>query len=325
MMKRLLTLLLVLAWTATAFSQGYWKFETSTDDFTKEKTFLLYHRTNDMIDAAYHPEDSILMIMRIYNGSDYIDKCVEAIKNDGKIPDSGQAIQMRIIFPKSYDEQFVNTNIKFRGIANDGKIDETGFYSGFYVTIPPEDLKKADYVTFRYMDEITHNTRVVSLSLAGFTKCYSEYTEQSKHVKTRTALRQNGISLPPTRPSTPAKMEEQIPHTSTMETEKAIDNSIVEVQAAYPGGEGALLRFISKNLVYPRTAQEEGVQGTVVLQFRIEKNGAVGRVEIKRGLSKDCDQAAIDVIRKLPRFTPARQQGKTVPVWFTMPVRFQCR
>lgn len=113
--------------------------------------------------------------------------------------------------------------------------------------------------------------------------------------------------------------------TAAPKEEEVMDNSIVEVQASYPGGEAALLRFVSENLVYPSIAQEQEIQGTVVLRFRVEKDGSIGEIVIKKGLSKECDMAAAAVVKKLRRFTPARQQGHPVPVWFTLPIRFQIR
>ena len=105
--------------------------------------------------------------------------------------------------------------------------------------------------------------------------------------------------------------------------EEVADNSIVEVPATYPGGEAALLKFVRDNLVYPSIAQDQDLQGTVVLRFRVEKDGSIGQIVVKKSLSKECDQAAAQVVSKLKRFTPARQQGHPVPVWFTLPIRFR--
>lgn len=104
--------------------------------------------------------------------------------------------------------------------------------------------------------------------------------------------------------------------------EEVADNALVEVPASYPGGEAALLQFISKNLVYPQIAQEQELQGTVIVRFRVEKDGTIGKIVIKKGLSKECDEAAAEVVSKLKRFVPAKQQGHPVPVWFTLPIRF---
>lgn len=111
--------------------------------------------------------------------------------------------------------------------------------------------------------------------------------------------------------------------TSTPKEEEVVDNALVEVQASYPGGEAALLAFISKTLVYPQIAVEQDLQGTVILRFRVNADGTVGDIIVKKSLSRECDQAAADVVKKLKRFIPAKQQGHPVPVWFTLPIRFQ--
>ena len=104
---------------------------------------------------------------------------------------------------------------------------------------------------------------------------------------------------------------------------EVVDNAIVEVPATYPGGEAALLSFVSKNLVYPAIAQEQELQGTVILRFKVDVDGSVSAVKIEKSLSRECDEAAADVVRKLKRFVPAKQQGHPVPVWFRLPIRFR--
>ncbi len=118
--------------------------------------------------------------------------------------------------------------------------------------------------------------------------------------------------------------------TEAPKEDEVMDNAIVEQQAVFPGGEPALLKFVMDNLNYPSIAQEQDVQGTVVVKFKVGKDGSIEDVKIVKGLKKDngaageaCDQAAVAVVMKLPRFTPARQQGHPVPVWFTLPIRFR--
>lgn len=100
------------------------------------------------------------------------------------------------------------------------------------------------------------------------------------------------------------------------------DNNVVDVPANFPGGDAALRQFIAKNTVYPEIAIEQGLQGTVVLRFKVDVDGSVSTVSVKKSLSRECDKAAMDVFRKLPKFTPAKTNGHPVPVWFTMPVKF---
>lgn len=104
---------------------------------------------------------------------------------------------------------------------------------------------------------------------------------------------------------------------------EVVDNAIVEVQASYPGGEAALLKFIGDNLVYPEIAQEQELQGTVILKFKVDVDGSVSTIKVQKSLSRECDQAAVAVVKKLKRFVPAKQQGHPVAVWFTLPIRFR--
>lgn len=111
--------------------------------------------------------------------------------------------------------------------------------------------------------------------------------------------------------------------TSVPKEEEVVDNALVEVQAQYPGGEKALLAFINKNIIYPQIALEQELQGKVILRFQVKADGSVGDIVIQKSLSRECDQAAKDVVKKLRRFIPAKQQGRPVPVWFTLPITFQ--
>ena len=118
------------------------------------------------------------------------------------------------------------------------------------------------------------------------------------------------------------KENQQAGGSDVPEEEEVSDNALVEVPASYPGGESALLQFVAKNLVYPSIAIEQELQGTVLVRFRVEKDGSIGKIVIKKGLSTECDEAAAEVVSTLKRFVPAKQQGHPVPVWFTLPIRF---
>lgn len=99
--------------------------------------------------------------------------------------------------------------------------------------------------------------------------------------------------------------------------------TVVEQPPAFPGGENALLKYISDHLKYPQIALEQEIQGVVTLRFVVLPNGAVGDVFVVQGLDSNCDREAVRVVKSLPRFNPGRQQGKPVSVWFTLPIRFQ--
>ena len=104
-----------------------------------------------------------------------------------------------------------------------------------------------------------------------------------------------------------------------------VDNkvySVVEQMPNFPGGEAALLEYISANLKYPQSALEQGTQGTVMLRFVVTGTGDIGEVQILKGLDPDCDNEAKRVVKSLPKFNPGMQQGHPVSVWYTIPVRF---
>jgi len=93
--------------------------------------------------------------------------------------------------------------------------------------------------------------------------------------------------------------------------------------AQFPGGESELLKYISKNLIYPAKDLENNVQGKVVLRFVVSKTGLVNNVEIIRSLTPTSDNEAIRVVRSLPRFIPGKQNGVNVSVWYILPISYK--
>ena len=69
-------------------------------------------------------------------------------------------------------------------------------------------------------------------------------------------------------------------------------------------------KFIARNFKYREISKANGIEGRVILEFVVEKNGKVGRIKVLKGLDKHLDKAAIDVIEKLPEFSPGKQIGK---------------
>jgi len=97
----------------------------------------------------------------------------------------------------------------------------------------------------------------------------------------------------------------------------------VEQPPQFPGGDAALMKYLSSHIQYPTMAQENNIQGKVVLQFVVEKDGHVGEVKVVRSVDKDLDREAVRVCKSLPKFTPGRQNGQAVRVWYTLPVTFK--
>jgi len=97
----------------------------------------------------------------------------------------------------------------------------------------------------------------------------------------------------------------------------------VEQMPQFPGGEAALMKYLQNHIQYPAMAAENNVQGRVVVQFVVDKTGKVGEVKVVRSVDKDLDKEAVRVCKSLPKFTPGRQNGQAVSVWYTLPVTFK--
>lgn len=98
---------------------------------------------------------------------------------------------------------------------------------------------------------------------------------------------------------------------------------VVEKQPEFPGGMSALMKFLSSNINYPVIAQENGIQGRVICNFVVEKNGSITDVQVVRGVDPSLDKEAVRVIKDMPKWAPGQQRGKSVRVRFTLPVVFR--
>ena len=96
-----------------------------------------------------------------------------------------------------------------------------------------------------------------------------------------------------------------------------------EEMPTFPGGSDALLRFISESVKYPLEAVDNGIEGRVTLRFVVSTDGSVKRVEVLRSVHPVLDAEAIRVVSALPKWKPGKQNGKPVPVWFSVPVNFK--
>ena len=88
----------------------------------------------------------------------------------------------------------------------------------------------------------------------------------------------------------------------------------------FPGGDAALLKYIQSHLQYPEGANANGI---VIVQFVVRSNGSVGQVKVLRSIHELLDKEAVRVVKGLPKFTPGRQNGQPVAVWYTLPVSFR--
>ncbi|HRZ42848.1 MAG TPA: energy transducer TonB [Bacteroidales bacterium] len=93
---------------------------------------------------------------------------------------------------------------------------------------------------------------------------------------------------------------------------------VVEEPASFPGGMDALNKYLVKNLVYPDVNKE----GTAYVTFVVEKDGSISNVAVRKGIDPQLDQAAMNVVKKMPRWIPGKQSNKPVRTIFILPIQF---
>ena len=119
--------------------------------------------------------------------------------------------------------------------------------------------------------------------------------------------------------SKPAEVK-QVVKTSTQGEEIF---KVPEQMPEYPGGMGELMKFMQRNVRYPKEAQEQGKQGRVVVQFVVEKDGSITDAKIAKSVDPQLDAEALRVVNAMPNWTPGKQRGKEVRTYFTIPVTFR--
>ena len=97
----------------------------------------------------------------------------------------------------------------------------------------------------------------------------------------------------------------------------------VEQMPEFPGGMEEMMKFLQGNIQYPANAAKNKIEGRVVLQFVVEKDGQIGEVKVARPVDPELDAEALRVVKSMPNFIPGRQDGKPVAVWYTIPISFK--
>jgi len=124
--------------------------------------------------------------------------------------------------------------------------------------------------------------------------------------------------------SVPAgKNAKSVTKSAIIEAEDAEVLTVVEEMPSFPGGDTERNKFLAENIVYPRQAAENGLQGTVYISFIVNSDGKITDAKILRGIGGGCDEEALRVVKLMPDWKPGRQNGKTVRTLFNMPVYFK--
>ena len=98
---------------------------------------------------------------------------------------------------------------------------------------------------------------------------------------------------------------------------------VVEEMPEFPGGMGECMKWLGQNIKYPAEAKEKGVQGRVIVQFVVEKDGTIVNAKVARGVDPDLDAEALRVVNQSPKWKPGKQKGEAVRVKYTLPIMFR--
>ena len=98
---------------------------------------------------------------------------------------------------------------------------------------------------------------------------------------------------------------------------------IVEDQPTPPGGMGAFYKYVGKEMNYPNQARRMGIEGRVFVQFVVDKSGHITDVRAIKGIGAGCDEEAVRVLQKAPKWAPGKQRGRPVKVRMILPITFK--
>jgi len=120
-----------------------------------------------------------------------------------------------------------------------------------------------------------------------------------------------------------ASTESQVSKPALQKTDNKDIYEKVEKMPEFPGGENEMMNYLTKNIKYPADAQAKGIEGRIVVRFIVSQEGKVEKAEILRGIYPSCDQEALRVVNAMPQWTPGKQNGKIVSVYYTLPIAFK--
>ncbi|MDR2684569.1 MAG: TonB family protein [Prevotellaceae bacterium] len=116
---------------------------------------------------------------------------------------------------------------------------------------------------------------------------------------------------------------------NTPQDTKSSDNIVFQGNKTstpqYPGGEEEMQKFIDENMVFPQSAIDKNISGRVILRFFVDTEGNIKGITVQQGLDADCNNAAIECIKKMPKWLPAQQNGRSITSAVTVPVVFKTK
>lgn len=96
-----------------------------------------------------------------------------------------------------------------------------------------------------------------------------------------------------------------------------------EMMARYPGGENAMIQYLKKNTIYPKKARKNEIEGTVYINFIVNKSGDLVKIKVAKSVDPLLDEEAIRVVSNMGKWIPGEIDGEKISLYFTLPIKFK--
>ena len=254
--------------------------------------------SNQLSEISSVKVNDLTSIMKVDEG-----KSAE-ISSDEKFKLSGQVMEVNTKKP------VVGASVLVRGTTYGTLTDANGKFE--------LQVKKGDVLMVSYVGLQTQSLPVVTESKL---VVWMKDDVQSLEEMVVVGMASDGVGAPSvTHPDKKVVAVAEVPNVK--EEQQAIF-TVVEEMPQFPGGMGEAMRFLAQNIKYPKAAQQAKIEGRVIVQFVVGKDGSVSDIQIMRGVSPDLDAEAIRVVGMMPKWIPGKQRGKAVTVKYTMPIMFR--
>lgn len=187
------------------------------------------------------------------------------------------------------------------------------------------DMPEPEPEEVQQEDETTATQQLTELAIVDVVEKDKEMKDQDEILEdTRTLGNVDKQGIEDLRQSTIInEVVEKKPEPVEKKDEGPVSMAMVEQKPSFPGGDAEMMKWLSNNINYPPAAAEEGVSGKVTIQFVVEKDGSISNVIVARGKHPALDQEAVRVVKKMPKWTPGRNNGAPVRVTYLLPVTFK--
>ena len=232
---------------------------------------------------------------------------VKSVENssDEKFKLSGQVME----YPAK--KPVPGASILVRGTTNGTLADIDGKF-----VIP---VKKGDVLVVSY---VGLQTQQVPIDAPTNLVVWMKEDVQTMEEMVVVGMASDGVGAPSVDPNKKVAAVVDVPKVKEEPQEKVIFQ-VVEEMPQFPGGMGEAMKFLAKNIKYPVSAQQAKIEGRVVVQFVVERDGSISDIHTVRSVSPELDAEAVRVVSLMPKWIPGKQRGKAVAVKYTMPIMFR--